>query len=76
MQRNFDRQMRTVQNLEIPPDSRYTLIDYRVEEWAGNHVCVTRSYAPADWLAAGLAYHECIKIGPRGATTTIYKNFY
>lgn len=72
MGQKFDRQMATVQNLEIPPYP-YKLIEYRVEEWAGNHVCVTRSYSQTEHKTA---WHDCISIGPRGGTKTIYKNFY
>lgn len=74
MQRNFDRQIATVRNLETPPYG-YELTAYAVEEWAGNHVAVTRQYK----IVGGngkTAWHELVKIGPRGSVKTIYKNFY
>lgn len=74
-QRNFDRQTATIRNLEVPPNSHYELVSYSVEEWAGNNVAVTRVYRPIGSVN-GASWHELIKIGPRGATKTIYKNFY
>lgn len=72
MQRNFDRQIATVRNLETPPFG-YELRAYAVEEWAGNHVAVTRVYAQPGGKAE---WHDCVKVGPRGSTQTIYKSFY
>lgn len=73
---NFQKQMRAVQNLELPPShGNYAVTKFAVEQWASDTVCVTRDYAAPDWKN-GFAYHECFKVGPRGAVTKIYSSLY
>lgn len=70
------RQIWAVQNLELPPrDMGYVLTKFSVEEW-GNVVAVIREYRNPTWKTATMSYHECIKVGSRGAVTVIYSNLY
>jgi hypothetical protein len=74
-QRNYNRQMYQVQNLELPPShGDYIVTKFSVEEWSHGTVCVTREYTKSDWGSFG--YKECFSIGPRGAVNKIYSSLY
>jgi hypothetical protein len=79
MQRNFDRQMWAVQNLELPPSHGlrvYVVNSFKVEEWSKTGtVAVTRSYRDPAWHGE-FACHECYTVGPRGAVKRIYSSMY
>ena len=76
----YDRQLATVLNLQVPPQPRYELRSYsvnRIKRLGGGSylptLSVTRTYAEPGWK---IAIHECIFVGPRGGTKTIYNNIY
>jgi hypothetical protein len=73
--KNFQRQMWVVQNLATPPGWREgsVVTEYAVEEWAGNHVNVTREYTVGPH-APTLRMRESFVIGPRGGMRTIYSH--
>ena len=74
----YDRQLATVRNLSLAPHG-YVLRTYsvnRLPRYNGGflpHLEVTRTYG-RDGMTC--EYHECVFVGPRGGTKTVYKNFY
>ncbi len=73
--KNFSRQMYQVQNLELPPDDRYVVTRYEVEQWAMDRVFVKRQYRDPQWKS-GMEYHDAYVIGPRGAVEQLYSNLH
>lgn len=74
-QKNFQKQLWALERLMLPPSySNYEITKFSVEEWSGGTICVTREYKSPEWKT--MAYHQCYKIGPRGAVTEIYSNLY
>jgi hypothetical protein len=76
MTRNFNRQMWTIQDLELPPShGNYIMRRFETHE-IGNSVQVVREYFRAD-LENTIGYHESMIVGPHGGlkhkfTSTIY----
>lgn len=73
MQRDFRRQICALENLSTFRGG-YEITEFRVEEWAGNHVNVRRVRVPLH--CSKIAYHESYVIGPRGKLKEIYSNIY
>lgn len=71
----YDSQIETVRNFEVPPDPRYVVTKYQVEQWPNRNLCVTRKYRDPAWNSA-MQYSQCFAIGPRGGIKTIYNSLY
>lgn len=70
--RNYDRQMWTVQNFMITPDSCYEVVKFDCTEITGtHHVMIAREYKRKD---INFSYVECVSIGPRGGVKEVYKH--
>lgn len=70
----FDRQLATVLNLQTVRED-YELIEFSVEQWAGDHLAVTRIYRRVG-SSSDATWHEMVRIGPRGGTKEIYSSYY
>lgn len=70
--RNFLRQMLTVQDLELPPShGNYEMRRFEVHD-LGDKVQVVREYFRADLQHVG--YHESMIVGPLGGLSHKYRS--
>lgn len=79
-QRNFDRQMWSVQNLGVINSrfemGRYEITEYEVEDW-GKSMFVKRKKQPMrEGQPMRIYYMEAFVIGPRGKVKQIYSTVY
>ena len=77
IQRNWDHQIYAIANLDRLSSyeaGRYEITEFKVEEWAGGHVNVSRVKKPLH--AQNVAYHESYVVGPRGKVKQIYSSLY
>ncbi len=76
-QRNFDRQMWAVRNLEHVPTHNPDLYisEFRVQEFSGRILYVERAYRDPKWHG-NFAAHDTFTVGVRGAVKLIRSEMY